>query len=116
MIRKLGSRGLCGPLLDCFTTYLKGWEHCLRLYETFSSKLEIKHGVPQGSVLGPLLFIIYINELFSLPLKGIIIGYADDTSLLYSAATAKEINEDFAHDEKIFTTWFRKNFLILNLA
>lgn len=50
-----------------------------------------------------------------LPLKGKIIGYADDTSLLYSAATLEQINKDFEHDEKLISTWFRDNFLILNI-
>ena len=115
MIRKLKKVGFTGPLLDWFTSYLAGREHCVRINEIVSAKLETKHGVPQGSVLGPLLFLIYINELFFLPLKGKIIGYADDTSLLYSAATAEQINEDFEHDVKIITKWFRENFLILNI-
>ena len=55
-----------------------------------------------------------INDLFALPLKGKVMGYADDTYLLYSVATAELINEEFAHDEKFLSTWFKKNFLHLN--
>ena len=69
-------------MLDRFTSYLAGREHCVRTNEIVSAILETKHGVPQVSVLGSLLFLIHINELFSLPLKGKIIGNADDTSLL----------------------------------
>jgi hypothetical protein len=114
MIKKLSEIGIRGSLLDWFASYLTGRQHRVRINNTLSTNLKIKHGVPQGSVLGPLLFIIYINEIFLLPLRGIVLGYADDTSLLYSAATAEQINVDFKHDEKILTAWFRKNFLHLN--
>jgi len=56
-----------------------------------SDELETDVGVPQGSVLGPILFILYIDDLYRLPLKGKITGYADDTSLLYTEAARQEV-------------------------
>ena len=82
-------------MMFIITSYLTDREHSVRINNTTSSKLKMKHGVPQGSVLGPLLFNIYINDLFCLPLNAKITGYADDTSLLYSKASAEEVNEDF---------------------
>lgn len=70
--------------------------------------------MPRGSVLGPILFLVYINDLYSLPLKATVMGYADDTSLLYVAATKEQLEEDFEHDKKILFPWLEKNLLHLN--
>ena len=115
LIQKLKTIGIRGPLLDWFTSYLTDREHSVRINNTISPKLKMKHGVPQGSVLGPLLFNIYINNLFCMPLKAKIVGYADDTSLQYSKPSAEEINEDFKHDQEIITKWFQNHLLHLNI-
>ena len=100
LIKKLDNIGIRGPFLGWFITYLRERRHCVKINGTLSSQLEMKDGVPQGSVLGPLLFNIHINKLFNLPLRAEIIGYADDTSLLYNSATADDINADFQHDQQ----------------
>lgn len=115
MVKKLENIGFQGPLLSWLTSYLSNRKQCVKINGVLSSDLQIKHGVPQGSVLGPLLFIIYMNDMFELPLRGKITGYADDTSLLYSAKTVKQVNEDFKHDEGILTAWFKENYLHLNI-
>jgi len=56
-----------------------------------------------------------INNLFCLPLIAKITGYADDTSLLYSKASAEEVIEDFQYDQKILTLWFQNYLLHLNI-
>ena len=102
LIKKLGDNvGFRGPLLGWFASYLSKRKYCVKMNNTTSSLLEMKHGVLQGSVFGPLLFVIYMNNILKLPLNGTIIAYADDTSMLCNAATVMQINEDFAHKNKI---------------
>ena len=75
-----------------FGDYLKGRTHCTKIDSHFSEYLPVKMGVPQGSILGPILFILYINEIkqfsskFHHPkIKYKIINYADDTQILFSS-------------------------------
>jgi len=93
---------------------LKNRKQKVKIGDTYSTELVAEYGIPQGSVLGPILFIFYINDLYQLPLKAKIIGYADDTSLLYTAETREQVEENFAYDFNILQPWFTKNQLHLN--
>ena len=79
-----------------------------------SSQLIITHGVPQGSVLGPLLFLVYINDICNSTLKSLPLLFADDTTLTYAPADPHQLVNDVNSDLSKLHTWLTSNKLTLN--
>ena len=79
LLSKLANMGIGGETLRWITDYLRGREQRTRLDGTHSQYVPVTYGVPQGSVLGPLLFIIFINDLVDACTFGEVRMYADDT-------------------------------------
>ena len=85
LIDKLKVHGISGHELSWFISYLSNRTQAVKISNSLSEFKPITIGVPQGSILGPLLFIIYVNCLpLSVNCKTIM--YADDTTLLFSAS------------------------------
>lgn len=114
LIKKLEHYGIRGTALKWFKSYLQNREQFVDVKGSKSSNIVIKCGVPQGSILGPILFLIYVNDVFSLPLKGTLIGYADDLALVFSNSDSQNYN-DAIHDLKILKKWFQTNLLTVNI-
>ena len=97
LIFKLKQNGISGNLLNLLTNFLRNKNQGIVLNEQCSSWADVTAGVPQGSILGPLLFLIYINDLAD-GLSSIAKLFADDISLfsvVHNAnTTAKELNND----------------------
>jgi len=93
----LKQNGVCGPLIKLLVNYLKNRKQKVVINGSSSNYFQIKSGVPQGSVLGPLLFLIYINDLEKQIISKIKF-FADDT-MIFSVVhdprrTAYELNKD----------------------
>lgn len=79
LLLKLWKIGITGDLWLWFNSYLTNRTQCVRLNGSYSSFLPVLSGVPQGSILGPLLFLVYINDLFSSIHCSNALSFADDT-------------------------------------
>ena len=113
LVSKLQSRGLNDFLLRWICDYLRGREQRVVLNGVSSRPRSVLSGVPQGSVLGPLLFILYINDLADLQLGSKMVVYADDILLYRSIETNADYNlmqEDVTSIEQ----WMTDNSLTLN--
>ena len=75
---------------------------------------EIKRGIPQGSILGPLLFNVFINDIFMFIEKSEICNFADDNTIYDCGEDLSNILENLKHDMKILLKWFRTNSLQAN--
>ena len=104
LIFKVRQNGVSGQLLKLFQDYLKNRNQRVVLNGFPANYSTIESGVPQGSGLGPLLFLIYINDLEK-NIKSNVIFFADDT-MLFSIVkdpiiSANELNHDFKHHKSV---------------
>ena len=114
LIDKLHHCGIRGAPLAWFKSYLSNRTQFVNINNTHSTLKNISHGVPQGSVLGPLLFIIFINDLHKAIKYSNVHHFADDTNLLYINKSVKKVNMYINHDLQLLCHWLRANKLSFN--
>jgi hypothetical protein len=115
LLRKLHRVGVRGKLNEWFESYISERKQVIRYDKVRSDELTITHGVPQGSILGPVLFLVYINDLCNKHLnKGDIVTFADDTALLFHGRTWEEVVQNSQEGFNTVAEWLRLNKLTLN--
>ena len=114
LISKLNKIGICNNALKLFANYLSNRSQYIQVDGFTSTSLNIKAGVPQGSVLGPTLFLIYINNIFKISINAKIISFADDTSVLFRANNVTQLYNDINENISLIFNWFSLNKLSIN--
>ena len=116
LLQKLGYYGIRGTVNDWFVSYLSGRTQYVSLLGYKSTVLHIRHGVPQGSVLGPLLFLIYLNDLHNAIKYSKVYHFADDTNLLNISDSPNKLQKQLNIDLKLLYKWLLANKISLNCA
>lgn len=114
LIAKLEAYGFNNSSLKYIYSYLSDRKQRTKVNNTLSEWCNVFFGVPQGSILGPLLFNIYINDIFLFVDKCNIANYADDTTPYTVDSTMKGLLNSLEKDINTLIKWFRINYLKLN--
>lgn len=114
LLETLHNMGIRGKAYEIFRNYLANRPQYVRIGNRLSEVQMVGCGVPQGTVLGPVLFTIYVNELLELQTKGKIIAYADDTAIYYKSNNWNNLKQMVEEDIAQLKCWFDKKLLTVN--
>ena len=115
LLSKLDHYGVRGLTNNWFESYLTGRKQYVSINGYNFSLSSIAYGIPQGSVLGSLLFVLYINDLPSAIKFRKVHHFSDDTNLLFLTNSIKEINKFINTDLKNLSNWLNANKISLNV-
>lgn len=114
LLSKLKNMGIRGITYDLFRSYIDGRTQSVKINDYISVPKTVDFGVPQGTVLGPVLFSIYMNELLHLLPSVGMVCFADDTAIIIKEKTWKETKAIAESALRKIKVWFDLNFLTLN--
>ena len=116
LLKKLSLINFSNETISWFKSYLSNRTFLVNVESSFSEPADLKCGVPQGSILGPLLFLLYINDLPQAVKECDVRLYADDTCLSYTHKTVKTIEDKLNNDFNSLCDWFVDNKLSIHFG
>ena len=115
LLKKLKAIGACDSAVNWFNSYLSDRKQFVDVKGCLSTASDVTCGVPQGSILGPLLFTIYVNDMAS-SISCDLCLYADDSLLLVSGKDVKSIELSLCNEMNSISNWLDSNKLSLHLG
>jgi len=116
LLQKLDFIGIKGNAFNIFSSYLSNRHQRTRVNNIVSEDKLVKIGIPQGSILGPLLFILYINDMPKVSSAATFYLFADDTTITIKAKNTIELQEKIDDLVPKITRWFHANRLSINAS
>ena len=116
MLSKLCRIGVSNAACNWFGSYLSQRNQVVNIASCISNPLPLSVGVPQGSILGPVLFTLYVNDLLSVPKHCQAMGYVDDTKIFLGLPPSQISDAVIALNKDLsdIATWFCMNSLLIN--
>ena len=115
LFHKLQHYRIRGIALDWFKNYFSNRQQFVQYNGICSQKMTIECGVPQGSILGPLLFFLYVNDICNVSSIFPFVLFADDTNLFYSHKNISDLIDQVNRELNKLSNWFSANRLSINL-
>ena len=116
LLKKLAHYGVRGVANKWRASYLSNRKQYVSIDECNSDLLNVLCGVPQGSILGPKLFILYVNYICNISKILKFVLFADDTTIFCSGHDDMQLSRDLSNELDKLSVWFAVNKLILNVS
>ena len=114
LIAKMEAYGFEKSALNLVYSYLKGRRQCVKINNTESSYKTILAGVPQGSILGPILFNIFRNDFYYFFTEANLHGFSDDHSISAKSHSLEDLKSKLRNESKVAVKWLKDNQMIAN--
>ncbi|KAI5639343.1 reverse transcriptase (RNA-dependent DNA polymerase) domain-containing protein [Phthorimaea operculella] len=114
LVKKLGDTGVRGPILEWCRSYLENRTYCVKVGQSCSDQVQVTEGTAQGSVLGPLHYLSYVNDMNNCVEHCSIYQFADDTCVVAADVDLREAEKKLQHDFDRVCQWSHDAGLVLN--